>query len=349
MKQVCEVRVVGSIDVDRDHLQQCRSSGNAGRVDGDDDVGADAGGEEFFEGGAHADDQRPVARLGQQRHVAVQRRPRGDDDGGAAFEHFLDALHARREHIRQRVFYDVGLANLADFYRRADVDPAAVGGVAQLGRGLFVGLAAGAQGGRVEQVLHFFAEKIVEEESIHLSDWPEVNKKLIDEEIEQEISVALQIIEDGLRERDKIQMGLKWPLAKAVVVVPENQKIRDEIQKIISKQINVKEIEIKSGKQIKVKLDTKITPELEAEGYARVLSRRIQAARKKQGLVKNDFIEIEISDEVAKIVESQKDFIKERTNAKAIFIEENGTGKKFNYSEEGQIKGKKFKISFNKI
>ena len=49
------------------------------------------------------------------------------------------------------------------------------------------------------------------------------------------------------------------------------------------KRITSEKLKLKKGK-IKVKLDTQLTEELEAEGYAREISRKIQAERKKEGL-----------------------------------------------------------------
>ena len=158
----------------------------------------------------------------------------------------------------------------------------------------------------------------------------------------------MQIIEKGLSERDKSGIGLKWPLAKAVIFT--NDKISDELLEIIKSQLNVKDIKIKKDKEIKVELDTKLTKELEAEGYAREISRKVQAARKNAGLVKTDFIklEIEIDKEFGKLIETTKNIIKERTNA----VEVNISSKKSNNYKnkvEDKIKDEKIVIYFEKV
>ena len=63
-----------------------------------------------------------------------------------------------------------------------------------------------------------------------------------------------------------------------------------------------------------------MTPELEAEGYARELSRQIQAFRKKLGLKKENKVETYIitDDKFAKILSAQKALLKERTNSKKL-------------------------------
>jgi len=192
---------------------------------------------------------------------------------------------------------------------------------------------------------------IVKEESVHLSDWPKCDEKKINEKLEAEFGVAMKIIEVGLFERDKAQMGLKWPLAKAVIQC--NEKLSDELGKIVARQLNVKKIEIKIIKEneIKVVLDIKLTPELEAEGYAREISRKVQALRKNAGLIKEDFIELVIvSDEkLGKIIEKQKEMIKERTNSKKFELKTNKPVGKYLAESEEKIKDSKIILLFNKL
>jgi len=183
-------------------------------------------------------------------------------------------------------------------------------------------------------------------DSVHLSKWPKINSKLINNKLEKEFELALEIIEKGLAERDKVQIGLKWPLAKATI---KSEKINNNLLEIIKNQLNIKEIETKLGKELSVKLDTKMTPELEAEGYAREISRKVQAARKKAGFVKSDKIKLNITlnDKLDKLIESQKYFIKERVNAQEVSIGEDKEN--YKHKSEDKIKGNEIKISFNKI
>jgi isoleucyl-tRNA synthetase len=163
-------------------------------------------------------------------------------------------------------------------------------------------------------------KKIVEEESVHLTSWPKYDEKKINKKLEQEFELVLKIIELGLSQRDKAQIGLKWPLPSAKI--NSTEKISKELEEIIMRQINIKKVEIKIAKEISVELDTKITPELESEGYARELSRSIQAFRKELGLQKTELVEtIIIADEnFKKIIEKQTRFLSERTNSKKFQI-----------------------------
>ncbi|MFH1503267.1 MAG: isoleucine--tRNA ligase [Candidatus Diapherotrites archaeon] len=155
-------------------------------------------------------------------------------------------------------------------------------------------------------------------ESVHLSGWPETDKKKIDKQLEKEMLFTIKILELGLAERNNAGIGLKWPLSK-VTIFGKDVDIEDEFIDILKSQLNVREIIVEDGGELKVEIDTKINPELEAEGYAREISRQVQAFRKKLGLVKKDKIELYIKAEDKKflnILESKKEFIKERTNSK---------------------------------
>ena len=72
-------------------------------------------------------------------------------------------------------------------------------------------------------------------------------------------------------------------------------------------------------------MDTVLTPELEAEGFARELARKIQFERKKNGLQKTDEIELSIACEtdMRHMLEKNSEFLKERINAKKMsFVDE---------------------------
>lgn len=176
-----------------------------------------------------------------------------------------------------------------------------------------------------EKIWQTLKEKgIVKGESVHLSDWPEVNSKRIDEKIETEFDYALKIIESGLRARDVEKIGLKWPLAS--VEIKCDSEVDDRISEIIMRQLNVKKIDWKKTKdrEISVKLDVRMTPELEAEGFSREIARKIQAERKNAGLQKGDWIEIEIkiSKKLRKMLEPHLEFLKEKTNIKNITFDD---------------------------
>ena len=199
-------------------------------------------------------------------------------------------------------------------------------------------------------LIPFATEKIFQDmngkdKSVHLEDYPKANMKLVDKELEQEMQTTRDIVSTALRERDKAHIGIKWPLAKAEI--KSEIKPSKELNEVIKEELNIKKLIYKKADEIEITLDTTQTPELEAEGFAREISRKIQSARKKAELIKADKIELEISSGFNDKLESQLDFIKERVGATTISLEK--SKKSFSHSEEGKIKDEAFSIQFNKI
>ena len=120
-------------------------------------------------------------------------------------------------------------------------------------------------------------------------------------------------------------------------------------EEIILEELNVKKISLAKSEEKKIELDTRITPELEAEGIARELTRTVQAARKKTNLVKEDLIDLEITFNHELKEKIEKYFLEEqkRVGAKNIFFGEKN--EKVDYSEEGKIRNTSYKISFSKL
>jgi len=221
------------------------------------------------------------------------------------------------------------------------------------------------------------------EESVHLCGWPRADDKKIDLKLEEGFDVARGVIEAGLAVRDKEGVGLRWPLAKAEVSCDKD--LREDVLEIVKKQLNVKRIlqnrskfskrtqrtsslihstpmELKSLKEVNnqsslkevklgegelsVKLDLKLTPELEAEGYAREVARAVQAARKKAGLQKGDLVNIAlgVSEKLKKMLVLHDGFLKERVNAKELVIDDK---KAVDKGEESfKIKGEEVSLKF---
>ena len=185
---------------------------------------------------------------------------------------------------------------------------------------------------------------IVDEESVHLSSWPEVKEDKIDLELEKHFSFALQAIEKGLSRRDKEGISLRWPLAKAVVVYDKEEEVNPDLGKIISRQLNVKKVDFQKGSEIKVELDTELTLKLEAEGFAREISRRVQAERKKRGMKKEDSIRLTLSmgSELGSLLKNYLDFIRERTGSEVLNIVDKKTEKMIGF----EVRNKQIGIDF---
>ncbi len=149
-------------------------------------------------------------------------------------------------------------------------------------------------------IIPFITEEIYRniafDESVHLTDYPEGDKSLLDDNLIKGMKLVRLIVEQGHAKRKEAEIKLRQPLTS--LTYSGVAKLEAELEKIIAEELNVKSVEYKkdSSSELSVKLDTKITPELAQEGEARELIRQIQKLRKENNLTLKDRIEIKIPD-----------------------------------------------------
>ena len=180
----------------------------------------------------------------------------------------------------------------------------------------------------------------LEEESIHLCSWPVADEKMIKPSLEEEIRVANEVITLMLARREEAGIGVRWPLARAEVVV-ENPNVLKKVEWLVMKQANIKKLLIKKG-PLKVVLDTTLTPSLEQEGFAREITRRVQALRKKAGLSRNDKIKLIIESEYA-LNKKYLDEMKEKVGASELEYTKQ-SNETPSFESDALIKDKKFRF-----
>ncbi len=165
----------------------------------------------------------------------------------------------------------------------------------------------------VYQGLSLRSARTVLSESVHLEDWQEADGALIDEELEKQMELVREIVERGHAARKDAGIKVRQPLASLKISNLKSQiSNKEELIQLIKDELNVKEVEFTDGKgELEVKLDTKITPELKAEGEARELVRQIQNLRKEAGCQLNDKIIVE----APSWPQNFTDYIKQKTLA----------------------------------
>ncbi|MBI2657561.1 isoleucine--tRNA ligase [Candidatus Woesearchaeota archaeon] len=272
----------------------------------------------------------------------------------------------------------------------------------------------------------------LKEESVHLLGWPAHDDNLIDAGLESSMQSVSEIVQAALAVREKMQLGIRWPLKEIIVATKDTNAIEavKRLRDIIKKQVNAKEVSIlESLPNVKVrikadysklgpefgdkapkiiaqlaidspetvlkqmqekgkyscKIDGKIvevtkehliiarevpvpyeegvskhglvylnremTEELEAEGFAREVMRRVQALRKKAGLQKSDSISlfIKTDSELKEMLKEWNLAIKEKVGAGQFRISEMEPSKKHSFVSNEKVKGKEFEIGFDKI
>lgn len=88
----------------------------------------------------------------------------------------------------------------------------------------------------------------LDKESIHDYDWPKFDPGRINPEIEQDMKLVQDVMQAILSGRDKLNMGVRWPLAECVIDTTDKEltKAIEDLKDLIIQQVNVKKITLKS-------------------------------------------------------------------------------------------------------
>lgn len=166
----------------------------------------------------------------------------------------------------------------------------------------------------------FLAEELYRKltggESVHLLDWPEVGH--INELVLQDMQLVREAITVGLAQRAEAGIKVRQPL-QSVSVYDEHQRITKEFKEIITEELNVKAVHIRSNRELKLDqpvlqswlertneypvavLNLELTEALQREGLAREIIRHIQQARKAASLEVDDRIVLHLASSDDKI------------------------------------------------
>ena len=146
----------------------------------------------------------------------------------------------------------------------------------------------------------FLAEEmyrnLTSEESVHLTEWPVADEKLVDEELNRKMKLARELINAGLQQRANEKIKVRQPLLD----IRCGEKYKELFEKgdlyfkyIVTEELNVEGLHLDANLlHDQVLLNTEITPELKLEGDAREIIRAIQEGRKKAGFEVADRISL---------------------------------------------------------
>lgn len=144
----------------------------------------------------------------------------------------------------------------------------------------------------------FIAEEIYKnltnKESVHLSDWVECEKDLINKELEEEMILARELVELGHAQRKQSGVKVRIPLIKGTYSAP--QKIQDKILKLIKDELNIEDLEYQDKNDKSIFADSSESNQNIAAGIARDIVRQIQGERKRLGTDVAQKIDVEIID-----------------------------------------------------
>ncbi|OGG85632.1 hypothetical protein A2392_02600 [Candidatus Kaiserbacteria bacterium RIFOXYB1_FULL_46_14] len=159
-----------------------------------------------------------------------------------------------------------------------------------------------------------------DEESVHLSRWPEV--VAVDPVVIGEMSLVREFVTLALEARTRAGVKVRQPLPKLTI----NIELEPEYASIVADEVNVKEVVGDASISERAILDTEITPELKMEGDARDFIRAVQEMRKTQGLEPSDRIALVVktSEGGETILRTFESEIKRVTGADAVSFGEAG-------------------------
>jgi isoleucyl-tRNA synthetase len=169
-------------------------------------------------------------------------------------------------------------------------------------------------------------------DSVHLADFPVANKSKIDQQLSDDIRLAIKISSLGRAARSQAGIKVRQPLAEVIVSVASDkeQESLERLKPQILEELNVKALKIVSGDSelhtqpdivvateggYTVAIDIKTTPELIAEGLAREIVHRLQTMRRQANFDIADHITTYYQGGayIEQVIESFADYIKRET------------------------------------
>ena len=171
-------------------------------------------------------------------------------------------------------------------------------------------------------------------QSVHLADFPLADHTVLDEDLIKATAAAMAVCSLGRAARAKAGIKVRQPLSR-VLIKSKSASAREGIQNLadqIVDELNVKQIVIledvdNSPNLISmeegdfwVAVDTHITTELESEGVAREIVRRLQVMRRSAGLDISDHIIVnyQCNQRIKDVMCEYKDYISDETLASDI-------------------------------
>jgi len=162
-------------------------------------------------------------------------------------------------------------------------------------------------------------------ESVHLAPWPGGNSNLIDSELENKMSIVRSLVTAGLAQRASHKVKVRQPLLRAFI---SGAQLSEDLCALIRDELNVLEVSISSEKELGVRLDFHLTPELVEQGTVRDAIRAVQEGRRVLGVKPNEVVgtlRLVVPEDSYNIVTLHRDEIAQVTNIKKLAIEKGST------------------------
>jgi len=208
-------------------------------------------------------------------------------------------------------------------------------------------------------------------ESVHMLPWPSVNETSINPKLEQGMNVIRAFVEANASVRQRAKLKLRWPVGKAVIQLSSLDIgiYLKPLEELLQAQLNCKELVLVESEEDfereisenfvpvqtefgKMAIDTKITPELQAECLAREIVRRLQMMRKEMDLGMEERVDVDIglkTGENLKLLATQQRYISREVRVRNFricrFKEVSGDG----YLKDWNVDGDSFRLLIKRL
>ena len=117
----------------------------------------------------------------------------------------------------------------------------------------------------------FYADRLYRDltgETVHLSNWPKPDEKLINLTLERQMFLAQQATSMILSLRKRAEKNVRQPLQKAVIPTPDKETTDAllHVADLIKSEVNVKELVVVPAEQSEIRLVKKIKPNFKVLG-----------------------------------------------------------------------------------
>jgi isoleucyl-tRNA synthetase len=199
--------------------------------------------------------------------------------------------------------------------------------------------------------------------SVHLADFPPADMAKVDQQLSDDIRMAMKVSSLGRAARSEAGIKVRQPLAE-VMVYAKSGRERESLQRVSSQileELNVKSVEVvaeaslleKPGYRVSsegdlmVAIPTEISPELQAEGMAREIVHRLQTMRRSAGFEIADYITTcyQGDEYIAAVMTGFDDYIKQETLSRHLVV---GVPEQGVYTEKFKLSGHEFMLGVRK-
>jgi len=192
-------------------------------------------------------------------------------------------------------------------------------------------------------------------ESVHLADFPVADKTKIDKQLSEDIKLAMKISSLGRAARSEAGIKVRQPLARAEVKVGSKRELEalERLKPQILEELNVKIIVPTLHLHLRtfapeVIISPEISPELQREGIAREIVRRLQTMRRSAGFDIADHIVTcyQGDDYIKQVMADFADYIKQETLSKELV---EGVPGKDAFTESHKLSGHEITLGVRRL